>query len=543
MLRLISRKAAKAQRFRDLFSGRYSKYNQKIYLCASASLREIKNIISSLRVSASLREILFCMALLCVLPSFAGPSHDHATLGASLSSPSAEWPEVHQVLEVLSLKNYNTRLVVLSTTILGLASGLIGSFLLLRKRSLMGDALSHACLPGVGLAFMVMVSMGDAGKSLPGLLFGATVTGVIGVAAVMAIRNTTKIKDDTAMGIVLSVFFGLGIAILGMVQEMPKASAAGLEAFIYGKAASMVMQDFVLISCVAFVVIGCTVLLIKEFTVLCFDEEFTSALGWPAQVIDVIILILVTAVTVIGLQAVGLILIIAFLITPAAAARFWTNDLRQMLLLAGGIGSVSGWFGSSISAMLPRLPAGAIIVLVAAGVFLFSMFFGTARGVLLRMLSHRRLQRKVGRQHLLRAMYELLEMQSDRPEGELPENHRVDLAEVQQKRSWSSRRFQQVLAQAKREDHLEVTRNHTLRLSESGFGEAARITRNHRLWETYLITHADVAPQHVDRDADRVEHVLGPELVSKLEEKLLAEGHPLVSIPSPHFINTQGRGS
>lgn len=501
-----------------------------------------RNPTPCLRVSASLRAITTCILLLCSLVSEAGPLHQE-TGSRSLASSGVTWPEAGEVADVLFLANYNTRLVVLSTAVLGLASGLVGSFLLLRKRSLMGDALSHACLPGIGSLFGVMVSLGGSGKSLTGLLAGATFTGVIGVAAVIAIRDTTKIKDDTAMGIVLSVFFGLGIAVLSMVQEMPEASAAGLESFIYGKAASMVMQDFLLIVAVAGVVIVGTALLMKEFTALCFDEEFTSALGWPAKIIDVVMLILVTAVTVIGLQSVGLILIIAFLITPAAAARFWTNDLRNMLLLAGGIGAVSGWFGSSISALMPRLPAGAVIVLVAALVFLFSMLFGSARGVLLRLLAHKRLRRKVGRQHLLRAMYEILEKQSVRPEGELPENQPVNLNEIKEKRSWSTRGFQQLIAQARKEDHVEVLTGQRLRLSESGFGEAARITRNHRLWETYLITHADIAPQHVDRDADRVEHVLGPELVRKLEQKLLADGRPLVSIPSPHLIRTSGSGS
>lgn len=486
-----------------------------------------------------------CCCLLVVCSQVqAGADHDLATgykAVSSLADSGVDWPSSQEILDVVLLKNYNTRLVVLSTMILGLASGLVGSFLLLRKRSLMGDALSHACLPGIAMLFMIMVSYGGAGKALPGLLFGAVLTGMIGVGGVVAIRDTTKIKDDTAMGIVLSVFFGLGIALLGMIQAMPQASAAGLESFIYGKAASMVMQDFVLVASVAAVVVLATLGLMKEFTVVCFDEEFTASIGWPLKTIDVVMLGLVTAVTVIGLQSVGLILIIAFLITPAAAARFWTDDLKAMLFLAGGIGAVSGWLGSSFSALMPRLPAGAVIVLVAACVFLFSMFFGSARGVLLRYLSHRRVQKKIGRQHLLRAMYEVLEQQSIRPEGELPENHRVDLIEVKEKRSWQDRRFHRLITQALREDHMIRPTADTLRLSESGYGEAARITRNHRLWETYLITHADVAPQHVDRDADLVEHVLGPELVGKLEDKLLADGHPLMSLPSPHRIQQEGK--
>ena len=142
-------------------------------------------------------------------------------------------PNGSDILEVILLQNYNTRLVVISTMLLGVAAGLIGSFLLLRKRSLMADALSHATLPGVAIAFAVMVGMGLSGKSLPGLLLGATISGVAGIFTMLVIRNTTRLRDDVAMGFVLSVFFGIGVASLQMVQGMPGASAAGLESFIY----------------------------------------------------------------------------------------------------------------------------------------------------------------------------------------------------------------------------------------------------------------------------------------------------------------------
>ena len=245
---------------------------------------------------------------------------------------------------MLFLQSYNTRLVVIGTSLLGLACGIIGAFLLLRKRSLMGDALSHATLPGIGIAFGVMVAMGGDGKSLPGLLFGATVSGVLGVLCMLAIRNTTRLRDDVAMGFVLSVFFGTGVAVLRMVQTIPGAQAAGLESFIYGKAASMIFSDVLLISLVAVLATGTALLLLKEFTVLCFDEAFAASTGWPVLRLDILLLVLVTAVTVTGLQAVGLILIIAFLIIPAAAARFWTYRLSRMLWISASPGwPAVGW--------------------------------------------------------------------------------------------------------------------------------------------------------------------------------------------------------
>jgi len=450
-----------------------------------------------------------------------------------LADGAGRWPSASQLLDVLLLRSYNTMLVVLSTALLGAAAGLVGGFLLLRKRSLIGDAMSHACLPGIGLMFLVMVGLGGEGKWLPGLLIGATVTGLAGVGLVQAIRRHSRVKDDAAMGLVLSVFFGLGAAILVMVQSVPGAAAAGLETFIYGKPASIVLQDFVLIAVVAVVATVTSVLLQKELTLLCFDEAFAESQGWPVNLLDAVMLAMVAAVTVVGLQAVGLILIIAFLITPAAAARFWTENLKMMLLLAAIAGGVSGWLGAGLSALMPRLPAGAVIVLVAATLFTLSMIFGSARGVLPRWVQHLRLQRKIGRQHLLRAVYEIVEARKH-PEAAHVENLPVSRDELLAKRSWSRRQLAKLIRTAKREDHVDEDDGRRLRLSESGLGEAARITRNHRLWEIYMIRHADIAPSHVDRDADTVEHVLGPDMIRRLEQELVRRGQSLAVPPSPH---------
>lgn len=438
----------------------------------------------------------------------------------------SDLPTLQDLREVLLLESYNTRLVVLATTLLGIGAGLTGAFLLLRKRSLMGDVLSHATLPGIGIAFALGTTLLGGGKSLGILLAGATLSGLAGVAVMLGIIRSTRLRDDVAMGFVLSVFFGAGTAILRMVQDLP--DSAGLESFIYGKTASMVSGDFAIIATVSTLAGVAVILLLKELTLLCFDEHFAASEGWPVLLLDGILLALVTAVTVVGLQAVGLILVIAFLIIPAAAARFWTERLPVMLFLSALIGGISGWLGASVSALMADLPAGALIVLTAAAIFLFSMFFGTARGVLPRYRDHRRLQRRMGRQHLLRAAYEILEAR-----GRPPVNAPIPRSALLEHRSWTPRQLAGLLARARAEDHLENgTDSATIHLSESGFGEAARITRNHRLWELYLIRHADIAPSHVDRDADMVEHILGSELVRALEAELETAQVPA----SPHTI-------
>ena len=445
-------------------------------------------------------------------------------------------PELADIWNVLFLRDYNTRLVVICTMLLGCACGLMGGFLLLRKRSLMGDTLSHATLPGVGLSFMLAVALGGNGKSLPIVLAGAALTGVIGCAAVLFIREQTRIKEDAAMGIVLSVFFGAGVAILGLIQTMPEGSAAGLESFIYGKTASMVMSDFQILVLVTVCVITCSLLLFKEFRLLCFDETFAAALGWPVKFLDILLLALITAVTVAGLQAVGLILIIAFLITPAAAARFWTNQLDRMLVLSALIGGASGWLGASLSAFIPRLPAGAVIVLVAALFFVVSMLIGTERGVMIRFLRQSQLKKRMGRQHLLRALYEILEGGRDTEELNL---RTVPFRQIRGRRTWSDTQLRDYIRRAYNDGLVEAPNKvDSILLTKTGLAEAAQVTRNHRLWEMYLIEYADVATSRVDRDADMVEHVLGEKMVTRLEDKLQAYRSAGSLVPqSPHPIH------
>lgn len=434
------------------------------------------------------------------------------------------------LIRVLSLSDYNTRVVIVGTSILGTACGLIGSFMLLRKRSLMADAVSHATLPGIALAFMVMVAGGGDGKWLPGLLLGATLSGLMGMGLVLLIGRYTRIKEDAALGIVLSVFFGFGVSLLGLIQKMSTGSAAGLESFIYGKTASMLTSDAQMIGAVALLSIAVMVLLFKEFCLLCFDPDFAAAQGYPVGKLDVLLMTLVVLVTVIGLQAVGLILVIALLIIPPASARFWTEKLLPMALIAALTGGLGGALGAALSAVVPRLPAGAVIVLTNSSFFLLSLVFGPARGVLIRAHARRRLSLKVGHQHLMRAFFELTEDQT---------RNEVNFAELLGCRSWHSNRLRGLIKRDVRQGFVKNVAGN-FRLTEEGEKQAARIVKNHRLWELFLITYADIAPSHVDRDADSVEHVLDAETVRKLEVLLQEEYRQEGRLLSPHPLGLPG---
>jgi manganese/zinc/iron transport system permease protein len=434
------------------------------------------------------------------------------------------------LLRMLSLRDPNTRVVVAGVTLLGVAAGIIGTFLLLRRRALVSDALAHATLPGIALAFIAMVILGGTGKFLPGLLLGATVMCLVGALAILLIRSSSRLKEDAALGIVLSVFFGLGVALLGMVQRMSGGNAAGLESFIYGKPASILFRDAVLIAATAGVMALAAVLLFKEFTLLCFDQAFARAQGYRTVLLDLLLMALVVLVTVVGLQAVGLILVVALLIIPPAAARFWTDKLMWMVVGAAAIGGWGGLTGALASGVAPKMPAGAMIVLSCALVFIISLIFGRKRGLLPRAWEQRKLGRKIRRQNLLRALYESVEKRTAEAATD-PADVSVPVETVQRSRSWSPREFRRALGETRRQG-LVRRDDSELGFTPHGIEEASRIVRNHRLWELYLITHADIAPSHVDRDADAVEHVLGDELMDELRE-LLAERYPR-SLASPH---------
>ena len=473
-------------------------------------------------------------------PVSASPT-GRATTHRSLADLRIKWPSREQFLRVLMLRDYNTRVVLGGTVLLGAAAGFVGVFLLLRRRSLLGDVVSHASLPGIGVAFITMeVWSPGSGKWLPGLLAGAAVAGMLGVFCTKLILRYSRVKEDAAMAIVLSIFFGFGVALFTVIQNIPTGNSAGLNHFIFGKAASMVAQDVYLIGAAAAVIVAIVGAISKELQLLSFDQRFAATQGFSVFMLDMLLMALTTGVTVIGLQSVGLLLVVAMLIVPAAASRFWTNSLSRMIYIAASIGAASGALGVLASALFPRLAAGAVIVLTGSAMFAISMFFGTRRGILIRMLTEHKLRHRVGRQHILRACYELLELrfQQDPSSNYQLTEHLVTVRDLLPLRSWTERRLGRLLDRAERCELLVRVRDGAYRLTRQGADAAQQVVRNHRLWEMFLIEHADIAPSHVDRDADDIEHLLGSEVVRELEH-LLSKQYPDFTVPpSPHKIES-----
>ena len=292
---------------------------------------------------------------------------------------------------------YNTRVVLVGTVLLGVAGGVVGVFAVLRKRALVADVVGHAALPGIGAAFLLTLLLGGGGRSEPALMAGAAVAGVLGAAAVSAVVRFTRVKDDAAMAVVLGTFFGAGAALFRVVQQTGAGGAGGLNHLLFGKTASMVAADVALFAGLAAVTLAAAVLLRRELALLCFDPAFAASVGRPVFLLDLALSGLIVAVAVAGMQSVGLILVVATLVIPAAAARFWSDRLGVVLATAGAFGGLSAGAGVLISASGPKLAAGPLIVLGGAGLFAASLLFGTSRGVIARAWRQRRVRDDVRR--------------------------------------------------------------------------------------------------------------------------------------------------
>jgi len=281
--------------------------------------------------------------------------------------------------------DYTLRNIALGSAILGLVGGVLGSFAVLRRQSLLGDALSHAALPGICLAYMLTGT-----RTSLVLLIGAGITGWLGTLLILMIVRETRIAEDAALGIVLSVFFGIGIMLLTFIQQSNDANQAGLDKYLFGQAATLVQDQVVTMAVLGSIALGFVFALFKEFKLLSFDPDFAGTLGFPTRRLNILLTSLTVVAVMIGLQTVGVVLMAAMLIAPAAAARQWTNRLSRMLVLAALFGMLAGVSGALISVSQARLPTGPMVILSASMIVIFSLLFAPARGIVWDTLRRRR---------------------------------------------------------------------------------------------------------------------------------------------------------
>jgi manganese/zinc/iron transport system permease protein len=414
---------------------------------------------------------------------------------------------IQQLLEFLSFQDANVRYVVFGAMLLAAGSAIVGCFTLLRKRSLVGDAVAHAVLPGVCLAFI----LGESKNPLL-LLLGAFVSGWLSLIAIDLITRRSKIKEDTAIGLVLSIFFGIGILLLTSIQHSGNAAQSGLDKFLFGKTASLIGEDLLVFGIVASLLVIVVIAFFKEFTLLAFDSAYAASLGFPVRKLELLLTTITVMAVVIGIQAVGVVLMAAMIITPAAAARYWTANIVRMIFLAAGFGAFSGLAGAFVSYTAPAMPTGPWIVLIISAIAITSFFTAPGKGIISKMIKKRSTRRRMLEENILKTLYHLAENTQDfeRPQSK---------EEIMQRRYISPDDLKEGLVRLARKGEIKNINEGWL-LSKQGMVRARRVVKLHRLWEIYLTRYLHIAPDHVHDDADTIEHIITPELEKKLEQEL-----------------------
>ena len=425
---------------------------------------------------------------------------------------------IEQIVEFFSFRDVNVRYVALGTVLLGASSALVGCFTFLRKKALVGDTIAHSILPGICLSFIIFKT-----KDPLMLLLGAIVSGWLSVYIVDYISANSKLKPDTAIGLTLSVFFGVGVLLLTHIQHSGNAAQAGLDKFLFGKAASLVQNDVITFGIVSVLLIVTIVVFFKQFSLISFDVHFAKTIGLPVRTFEIILSIITVLAVAIGIQTVGVVLMAAMLITPAAAARFWTDKLKVMIVIAAFIGGISGIFGAFISFTAPSMPTGPWIVVVLSIIAIGSMLVAPKNGAISKIRKQKKNQRKILEDNIVKLLYKLGEKENDFFKNR-------SITTLKNYREIPENKFLKGLNILKNKN-LVAHVNDLWVLTDEGKKAGMRIVRIHRLWELYLTTYLRIAPDHVHEDAETIEHIITPEMELKLEH--------LLDFPEkdPHNVN------
>lgn len=413
---------------------------------------------------------------------------------------------MNQLLEFFSFEDPTLRIVTAGTVFLSMSAAVVGSFAFLRKRSLVGDAIAHAILPGIAISFMLTQS-----KNPVILLAGALISGWIAMYCIEKIQQKTKLSTDGAIAIVLSVFFGIGILLLTHIQHSGEGSQSGLDQFLFGKAASMTRQDLMVYSIVALLLLIIVTGLYKELMLFSFNPDFAQASGLPVGVLKTTLNSITVLAIAIGIQSVGVVLMAALLITPAAAARAWTDKLHWMIIIAAFTGAVSGLVGSYVSFSAPAMPTGPWVVMSLSVLALLSIFMAPQRGVLSRILRQKANRDKILAENLLKTFYKIGE-QKHKFQPVLTTRH------LQAERNFTGTELRKGYRILKRR-HYILPQGEGYKLSRNGLDEARRVVRLHRIWEMYLTQRMRLKSDHIHPNAETIEHIITPEI----EEQLLRE--------------------
>lgn len=398
-----------------------------------------------------------------------------------------------------------------------LSSALVGVLVFLRKRSLLGEALSHAAYPGVVLSVLFMASFFPLASDIAswGILIGAFLSSLLGLWVIDTIEWRFRVKNDAALCFVLSVFFGFGVLVASRIQFTHALWYKTVQIFLYGQAATMTDVHVGIYGLLAVVLAFVLVILYRQIAMLIFDRDFSKSAGLAVRSIDSLLFVLLVLAIVIGIRSVGVVLMAGMLIAPAVAARALSHRLWAVFLFAAAIGAVSGFMGNYLSVEIPNwgkaqgwdwkfsLPTGPMILLSASAICLFFLFFAPQNGLASRLWRIFRFRQQCRRENLLKFLWR------SGPEA------KAAMSEIQQ---WQPLSFFQIW-RLKRQGWIEERPKNVLRLTKDGSLRASRIVRLHRLWEAYLV-YLGQGAEKVHRSAEEMEHIITPDLERELSELL-----------------------
>lgn len=392
------------------------------------------------------------------------------------------------------------RRALMASVMVGVICGTLGCFIILRRMAFIGEAISHAVLPGVVIGFMI------AGKGNVTLFVGAVISGLLTAMLIGFVNRNSRIKEDTAIGVIFIGFFALGVLLISRLQ----AVHLDLQHFLFGDPLGVAQSDLWMTAIIGVVILVSIILFYKQLTLSSFDPTMAMAIGMPIGLIHYFLMGMLSMTIVASLQAVGIVLVVAMLITPGATAYLLTDRLPRMLLLAGLFGTISAVLGLYLSVWM-NYSSGSTMVVVATLIFLLMLIFAPRKGILLRVWRRRQMRKRFLQDDILKTVYQL---QQNRPVASpSPEAVAAELGlPADQARS--------AIRRLLKSGELESTSDGQYTLTGTGRSQVYRLLRSHRLWETYLTRKAGVPWEHVHDEAEQLEHHLPEDMVDEIEERL-----------------------
>ncbi|MEM7174015.1 MAG: metal ABC transporter permease [Bacteroidota bacterium] len=381
---------------------------------------------------------------------------------------------------------------------------IIGNFWFLQKKSLIGDVISHALLPGVCVAFLCAQSIAE-----PYLTIGAFIAGSLALFILDKIVFHSKVKQDGAMAFIVSCFLGTGFFLLTYIQQGGSENQSRLKNLLFGHAATLVREDIFVFICLACLLMVITSLFFKSFSLISFDPLFSEAIGYPVGRLNLLLQFLTILTIIIGVKSIGVLLIATTLTLPAASAYFWTNRLWIMVFISALIASLSSILGTLFSYYISDLPTGPCIVMSMVFCAVFSFLLAPKKGWVYRRYMGYRYGQKVAMENVLKIFYELGEKDKDYY-GER------SLEGLSAERFMSARVVKGVLGKLVQKGWVRKKTGASWVLTSTGKVEAARIYNLHILWEAYLVHYVNIQSDHVHDDAESIEHVITPDLEAEL---------------------------